>query len=614
MDTRKEKSPKRKKGMARLLQLTCYKRGLVILSCILSAISTVISFVPFIAIYFVLRELLAHLSDLSALDTAVMIRWGWVAAGSAVAAVAVNFGALMASHVAAFNTLYQLKLEFTNHIAKLPLGFHTQNSSGKLRKIADENIEKLESFIAHQLPDLAGSLAAPLCILVILFVVDWRLGLASLVPVVIGYIALAKGYGGKRAKFFVQKYNTSLEDMNNASVEYVRGISVVKAFNQTIFSFRKFYETIRHYTEYVYSYTISFKWPMAIFMVVINNIYLFIVPMAIWLSGSVTDYGTFALSVLFYILFSFAMTAPFMKLMYVSSGAMQVSEGISRLDEILDTPPLSETASPKHPRGHDVVFDKVSFSYNAEGEHEALRNVSFTAQEGQITALVGPSGSGKSTLAHLIPRFYDVDEGQLRIGGVDVREMAYEELMQQVSFVFQDVFLFKQSIFENIRIGSPHATRDEVEQAARAAQCHDFIEKLPKGYDTIIGAEGVHLSGGERQRLVIARAILKNTPIIVLDEATAFADPENEHRIQKAFEKLMRGKTVIIIAHRLATVRGADKIVVMDDGVVAETGRHDSLLAQKGRYARMWESYTSAIGWTITEKDRFAEKEVPAHA
>lgn len=606
-------NPARKTGMARLLELASRKKWLVILSCLLSVVSVVVSFIPFISIYFVLRELIPHINNLALLNSAAMVRWGWVAAGSAVAAVVLNFAALMASHVAAFSTLYDLKLEFTNHIAKLPLGFHTQHSSGKLRKIADENIEKLEGFIAHQLPDLAGSLAAPLVIFVILFVVDWRLGLASLVPIAISYVAMMAAYGGEGAKTFVDKYQTSLEEMNNASVEYVRGISVVKAFNQTVFSFRKFHDIIRSYTEYVYNYTVSFKKPMAVFMVAINNIYLFIVPVAIWLSGGVADYGQFALSVLFYVLFSFAITAPFMKLMYVSSGAMQVSEGIARLDEILDTSTLRETPTGQKPTGHAIAFENVNFSYNAEGEHEAIRNVSFRAREGQITALVGPSGSGKSTIAHLIPRFYDADSGHIRIGGVDVRDMPYDELMRQVSFVFQDVFLFKQSILENIRIGSPDATRQQAEQAARAAQCHDFIEKLPNGYDTVVGADGIHLSGGERQRLVIARAILRDAPIIVLDEATAFADPENEHKIQKAFEKLMRGKTVIIIAHRLATVRGAHNIVVIDDGQVAQQGTHDELLRTGGRYAKMWESYTSAIGWTITKSTQ-PVREVPAHA
>lgn len=367
----KTEAKKRKSGIARLLELAGGRRALVIVSCVLAVASTILSFIPFIAIYFVLRELIPHLGNLAALDGALMIRYGWIAAGGAVAAVAVNFGALMCSHVAAFNVLYDLKLSFTNHIARLPLGFHTENSSGKLRKIADDNIEKLEGFIAHQLPDLAGSLAAPLCILIILFSVDWRLGVASLVPVIISYVALMIAYGGKGAKVFVDKYQSSLEEMNNASVEYVRDISVVKAFNQTVFSFRKFHETIHSYTEYVYNYTRSFKRPMAVFMMVINNIYLFIVPVAILLAGGVADYGQFALSVLFYILFSFAITAPFMKLLYVSSGAMQVAEGISRLDTILDTPPLPDRTAGKIPQGHDVVFEDVSFSYNAEGEHEA---------------------------------------------------------------------------------------------------------------------------------------------------------------------------------------------------------------------------------------------------
>jgi ATP-binding cassette subfamily B protein len=392
--------------------------------------------------------------------------------------------------------------------------------------------------------------------------------------------------------------------MNNAAVEYVRGISVVKAFNQTIFSFRRFHETIKTYGTFVKNYTTSFETPMAFFMVIIGNVHLLLLPVIILLVGGAADYARFALAAVFYLIFSLALTTPFTKLLYVSSLGMMIADGVERMDKILDVPPLPETSTPMKAYGHSVTFENITFTYNDEDEAVALSDVSFTAGQGGITALVGPSGGGKSTLAHLIPRFYDVAEGAVKIGGVDIRDMSTDYLMSIVSFVFQDVFLFRQSIADNILIGNKNASRDDVVKAAKAAQCHDFIKKLPQGYDTVIEGKSIHLSGGERQRIVIARAILKDAPIIVLDEATAFADPENEQKIQLAFEKLMKDKTVIIIAHRLSTVRGADKIVVIDKGRAAEEGKHEELLAAGGRYSRMWEQYTSAMGWTLTRAEK----------
>jgi ATP-binding cassette subfamily B protein len=592
----------RKTGMARLWELALRKKALVITSCFLSVLSVALSFTPFIAVYYLIRELVIHFADPVGLNTPYMIRLGLLAAGGAAAAVFFNFIALMCSHVAAFTTLYDLKLEFTRHIAALPLGFHTENSTGKLRKIVDENIEKLEGFIAHQLPDLAGSFVMPVFTLVILFAFDWRLGLASFVPVVAAYLIQVISMSDKKAQVFVNKYQNSLEDMNNAAVEYVRGISVVKAFNQTIYSFRKFYAVIREYGEFVFKYTTSFEIPMTFFMVIINHVYLFLLPVIILFSGGAggsAEYAAFAMTALFYLIFSVSLSTPFTKLMYVSQNGKMILNSIERMDQVLDTPPLAETAVPKTADEYSVDFDRVTFTYNGEGESVALRDVSFTARQGEVTAMVGPSGSGKSTLAHLIPRFYEVTEGAVKIGGVDIRDMSSEYLMSLVSFVFQDVFLFKQSIIDNILIGNKDAGPDAAIAAAKAAQCHDFVEKLPQGYDTVIGTKNIHLSGGERQRIVIARAILKNAPIIVLDEATAFADPENEQKIQKSFEELMKNKTVIIIAHRLSTVRGADKIVVIDRGRLVEEGVHDTLVKARGRYSRMWEQYTGAMKWTL---------------
>ncbi len=591
-------------GMRRMWQLAFTKKGLALAACALSAISVAVSFAPFIAIYYIIRELVLHMGDLGGLDSGHMIRLGWLAGGTAIGAILLNFVALMCSHLAAFKTLYLLKLRFADHLASLSLGFHTENSTGKIRKVVDENIEKIEGFIAHQLPDIVGSFATPVVVLAILFVFDWRLGLATLVPIFLMY-ALQSVYMGKNAAKFIKIYQDSLEDMNNASVEYVRGISVVKAFGQTIYSFRKFYDSIKTYGDFALAYTKAFKNGFVLFLVILYNIYLFLLPVIIWIAGGVEDYPRFAMSALFYLIFSVAVTSPFLKLMYVSQKGRQIADGIERMDRVLREKPLPEAANPRPAEGFDIRFEGVRFSY---GVSEALTDVSFTARQGQITALVGPSGSGKSTIAHLIPRFYDVNAGGIRIGGVDIREMSGEYLMSIVSFVFQDVFLFQQSILDNIRVGNKLADREAVIAAAKAAQCHEFIERLPNGYDTVIGTNNVHLSGGERQRIVIARAILKDAPIIVLDEATAFADPENEQKIQRAFEHLMKDKTVIIIAHRLSTVRGADKILVIDGGRLVEEGRHDDLVGAGGRYAHMWAQYTTAMRWTITEK------EVKAHA
>ena len=587
-------------NMKRMWALAFTKKPLAVSSCILAVISTLVSFVPFIAIYYIIRELALNMNNPGGLDSGYIASLGWLAGGSAIAAIFLNFIALMCSHMAAFKTLYLLKVKFANHLASLSMGFHTENSTGKVRKIVDENIEKIEGFIAHQLPDIVGSFAAPVAILGILFFFDWRLGSATLVPIIILFI-LQGIYMGKNSAVFIKKYQDSLEDMNNSSVEYVRGISVVKAFSQTIYSFRKFYTSIKAYGDFALAYTKSFKTGFVMFMVILNNLYIALIPIIIWLSDGVEDYTKFAMSVLFYLIFSVAITAPFLKLMYVSQKSRQIADGIARMDKILDVQPLPEAKSPKTAGSFDIVFDNVSFSY---GESDALSNVSFTAKQNQVTALVGPSGSGKSTIAHLIPRFYDVGSGGIKIGGVDIKDMQSDYLMSIVSFVFQDVFLFQQSIIDNIKIGNKDATREEVIAAAKAAQCHEFIEKLPSGYDTVIGTNNIHLSGGEKQRIVIARAILKNAPILVLDEATAFADPENEHKIQLAFEQLMKNKTVIIIAHRLSTVRGADNIIVTDNGRVEEQGKHDTLVESGGRYSEMWKQYTSAMSWTMVKEGK----------
>lgn len=599
MEKEKLKTEKPKIGMARLMELAAAKKPLIICSAVLSALASIVSFVPFIAMYYIIREIMGVYPDFSSLDVQKTIGLGCIALGGVVGNVLLYFAALMFSHLAAFETLYELKVGFASHIAGLPLGFHLTFGSGKLRKVMDENIEKIEGFIAHQLPDIVASLVAPVVMLVILFLFDWRFGLASLCGIAIAFILQFTAYGNEGSKVMMDKYQSALEDMNNASVEYIRGVSVVKAFKQTVYSFRRLHETIKAYTGFVIPYTLSWENYMSGFATIINNIYLFLIPVGIWIGLNTTDYAAYAMTFIFYLLFVPSISSVMMKIMYVTSSGMQITGGVERMDQVLRREILPEPVYPKTCENSGIEFKKVSFSYDEDKKNAALVNVSFLAKQGEVTAIVGPSGSGKSTIAHMIPRFFDVGSGSIQIGGVDIREMKLDYLMEKVSFVFQDVFLFKQSILDNIRMGNQQATDQQVIAAAKAAQCHEFAERLPKGYDTVIGTRGVHLSGGERQRIAIARAIVKDSPIIVLDEATAFADPENEHLIQKAFEKLMQNKTVIIIAHRLSTIRSANKIIVMEKGRPVEQGTHEELIQRNGKYKGMWDMYTGSLTWKI---------------
>ena len=593
---------KPKTGLARCMELASKRKSLVFLAAVLSSLAAIASFVPYIAVYGMIRLVLADFPALARLITADVMACGWHARAGIPANILMYFLAIFASHLAAFGTLYDLKLLFADHITKIPLGYHLTIGSGRLRKIMDENIESVEGFIAHQFPDFVASVTAPVVMVIILLAVDWRFGLASLAGIILAFVAEFIGFGSSEMKENMGQYQKALEEMNNASVEYVRGMPVVKAFNQTASSFKKLKDAIAGYTEWVLKFSLGWQNCMPAFTTIINNVYLLLVPVGIWVGAHTDDFTSFAMTFLFYLLFVPAISGVLNKIMYISESFMQIDGNVARMDEILNIPEMPEPAHPQQPAGEDVAFRGVSFSYTSDTGEKALEDVSFTARQGQVTAIVGPSGSGKSTIANLISRFWDVSSGSITIGGVDIRDMAQADLMRHVSFVFQDTFLFKQSILDNIRMGNPSASEEQVIAAARAAQCHDFISRLPDGYHTVVGAKGVHLSGGERQRIAIARAIVKDAPIIVLDEATAFADPENEYLIQEAFEKLMQGKTVILIAHRLSTVRSADKIIVMEKGRLVEEGRHDQLVAAGGRYARMWSNYTQAIDWKISGK------------
>lgn len=604
---------KRKEGAggqswaARVIGFTGGGRWLIYLSMVLSALSSACSFVPFVAVYLVVADVIAVYPDFAALDAARMAGFGWLAIAGVAGNIGLYLAALLCAHSAAFDAEYNLKLQIAEHLARMPLGRLEALGTGRVSKVMDESVGAIEGFLAHSLPDMAAAFAAPVAIVVLLFVFDWRFGLAAVACVVAAFGVEAAGFSNKAITDKMQRHLVNQELMTNATVEYVRGMPVVKAFGQTAESFVRLSEAVRAYTDLALDVALFWQSLMPAFTAIINNAYLFVLPVGILLGAgpSGADFRAFALDFIFYLLFVPSIAGALNKMMYISEDSMIISSQLARIDEVLGVPalPVPAPGRARVPERFDVELDGVSFSYGPGGEGDAaplaLDGVSLAVPEGATCAIVGPSGAGKSTVASLVARFWDVSSGAVRIGGVDVRDMDPDALMGCVSLVFQDVHLFRTSMLENIRMARPGATREEVVEAARAAQADAFIRALPQGYDTVYGGEGVHLSGGEAQRVSIARAILADRPVVVLDEATAFSDPENEHLIQKAFERLMAGKTVIMIAHRLSTVVGADQIAVVDGGRVVERGRHGELLAAGGAYARMWERYTQALSWGI---------------
>lgn len=590
-----------KQGLPRLMELAMTKKAPMVSAIILSALATAASFIPYLAIYFVIREVVSVYPDFADMDVTKVLGYGGMALAGVLANVLLYTVSVALSHIAAYGTLYDLKISFVSHITKLPLGYHLNMGSGKLRKIMDDNIESLEGFIAHDLTNMVSAFVSPVVMLVLVFAVDWRFGLATFAGILGAFVVYGATSGGNKTKKLMEDYQASLEDMSNASVEYIRGISVVKAFRQTAFSFRRLHDSITNYTKTVIPYSLSQELMTASFTAALNAMYLFLIPVGILAGSRTEDYQTFASTFIFYLIFVPAAAAILMKVLYAMVNAMQVGGSVARFDEIMSEPEMQEAGQGKKPLSYEIAFENVSFSYNEDGA-AALKNVSFTAGQGEITAIAGASGGGKSTIASLIPRFYDVAEGAIKIGGVDIREMETSVLMDTVSFVFQDNFLFKQSIMDNIRMGRPEATEEEVIAAAKAAQCHGFISELPQGYQTIFGKGGVKLSGGQIQRIAIACAIVKNAPILVLDEATSFSDPENEHLIQQALMELMKDRTVIMIAHRLSTIQNAQKILVMDNGALIQSGRHEELLQQEGKYKTLWDNYTQALEWKIARE------------
>ena len=579
------------------------RKALLPVAIVLSALGGLAGLAPFVFIWLIVRELLSG-SDIGA-QTQV-ISYAWWAAGTAVGGVVLYFGALMCSHLAAFRVESNIRKSAMRRIVGMPLGFFDSNTTGRIRKIIDDNASITHSFLAHQLPDMAGTALVPLLAVVLIAAFDWRLGLACLVPVftAMGIMAYTMNTRGRE---FMRQYMNLLEQMNTEAVEYVRGIPVVKVFQQTVYSFKNFYRTIMQYNHTATRYTRLWERPMTLYTVIINSFAYFLVPVAVILTGMGEGVGTVLVNLILFVLVTPVFSECVMKSMYIGQAFAQADEAVRRLDGLTAYPTLKETAEPVQPATYGITFSNVTFAYPGT-DTDVLKNVTFTVQQGKRVALVGASGSGKTTIARLVPRFYDVDGGSVRIGGVDVRDISHKELMRTVSFVFQNPQLIKTTILENIVYGRPEATMEEVNRAVEMAQCREIIDRLPDGLDTVIGTEGTYLSGGERQRIALARAFLKDAPVIVLDEATAFADPENEHLMQAALRELTRGKTVITIAHRLTSVADADEILVIDNGRIAERGTHDTLLGMKGIYYNRWNEYCRAVNWTI-EKHRQPAKD-----
>ena len=577
---------------------------LTILGCILSGISTILSMLPFVCIWLVIRDLIQAFAagDISLATEST--HYAWMAVAFAVASILIYFIALNCTHLAAFRTATNMRKSAIHHIVTLPLGYFSQNASGRLRKIIDDNAGLTEGFLAHQLPDLTGAAVMPFAVIVLIFLFDWRLGICCLIPMGISVIFLKQMMGGDNAQF-MSKYMTALETMNKEAVEYIRGIPVVKVFQQTIYSFKNFHAAIEEYEKFASGYALKCRIPLTGFTVTLNGTFVLLIPVAMFILSGISGqaaYENIVLDFLFYSLFTPVCATMMNRIMFASEQLMAAKSAVSRVDEILQEKPLKEPEHPMIPTDASIVFSDVSFAYPGAKE-KALDHISFEVPARKTVALVGASGSGKSTAASLIPRFYDVQSGSVTVGGVDVRNIEKRELMKRVAFVFQNTHLFKDTLLNNIKAARPDATREEVLQAADEAQCKDIIDRLPNGLDTLVGTGGTYLSGGENQRIALARAILKDAPIIILDEATAFADAENEHQIQLAFERLTQNKTVLMIAHRLSTIQDADLILVFKDGQIAERGTHKELIAANGIYSSMWKDYRTSIAWKVGKED-----------
>lgn len=568
------------------------RKPLFPLALILSALSAIAGLVPFLLMWLIVREILSggDMTNIRIFDYSI----GAVLAS--VASVLLYFAALACSHLVAFRLEGDLRRFAMKKLMTAPLGFFDKNPTGKLRKIIDDNAAITHTFVAHQMPDISSTILIPVIALVMMFVFDWRLGLATLVP--IAYAIFILSTLGRKGTKFMERYMQSLEEMNSEAVEYVRGIPVVKVFQQTIYSFKNFYKTIETYHQMVTAYSNSWKVPYCIYTTLVNGFVLFLVPVAILIIGNGDDVKLTIVNMMIYVLVTPLFSQCVMRSMYLSNATNQAGIAIDRINDIARTKDLEVCENPVPMQGFDVEFKNVNFTYPGT-EAQVLHNISFAVPTGSTVALVGASGGGKSTVAKLLPRFFDVDSGEITIGGISVKQIDPKELMKNISFVFQNMRLFKMSILDNVRYGTPDATLEQVNKALDLAQCREIIDKLPNGIHTVIGSKGTYLSGGEQQRVVLARAILKNAPIVVLDEATAFADPENERLIQEALRKLAKGKTVLMIAHRLTSIVNADEILVVENGEIVERGTHNELIEKSGVYAKMWAEYQQSTTWTL---------------
>ena len=586
------------KGKGNLSVLMDYagrRSVLTYLSWALSAVSALTALVPFIFVWLIVREVIEANGNFAAVQGSLSV-YGWWAVGSALISMLVYFAALMCSHVAAFRVAGNMRKRAMRHIGALSVGFMNSLGSGRVRRIVNESSGATETYLAHQLPDMVGAFATPVGMIVLLFVFDWRLGLLSLIPTVLGFIIMSKMTGKDMARK-MKEYQSALENMNNEAVEYVRGVPVVKTFGQTVFSFKRFKGSIDSYHTWVVAYTKSLMWPMVAFTTAINCVFVPLIIAGLCFTAGGVD-GTFFLNLIFYIIFTPIISVTLIKVMFMSENNMIVSDALQRIDGILAIKPLPEPYAPQTPKDNSVTFENVTFAYEG-ADRNAIEGITLDVKAGETVALVGPSGGGKTTAAGLVARFWDASSGAVKVGGVNVKDIDRQTLNDTVAYVFQDSKLLKTSIYENVRMGRPSATREEVLAALHNAQCDDILNKFPHGVDTVIGSKGVYLSGGEQQRIAIARVMLKNAPVLVLDEATAFADPENEAAVQRAFERLANGRTVIMIAHRLTTVQNADKIYVLKDGKIAEEGTHARLMEQNGLYHDMYDEYRTSIAWKV---------------
>ena len=591
---------KRKTGLARLIEIAGTKRRLLIGAMLLAVITAIVQFVPIIAVYNILIELAEHALDPSLIDKAYIWLWSYITLGAFFAFGVLTFASLMLSHIAAFNILYEIRMQLVQKMVRLPLGFFSRRASGELKKIMSDDVERIELFIAHHIPDIVTALLFPLILVSYMFAVDWRLAIVVLAVLAMAFYVMGRMYTGKKIREVSKRYVETLGRMNASIVEYIRGIQVVKTFTESTNAYRKLNDDIKEYRKFANEVNVQYQPTYVGFLTILSSALLFIIPVAVWLLVGSASYATFVPVLLMFLFFGVAVFFPVLKLLWIGSFLNQNNMGVQKIDDILYMDEIEEPDIPRHPKDASVEFRNVSFAYDTT---PILKAISFISHPGTITALVGPSGAGKSTVAMLAARFWDVQSGEILIGGVPVKEIPTSVLMDNVAFVFQDNMLFFDTIEENIRMGNKTATFEEVARAACAAQCHEFIESLPNGYQTLVGEGGIYLSGGEAQRIALARAILKDSPIILLDEATAFADPENEGKILAAFSHLIKGKTVLVIAHRLSTITNADRILYVDKGVIAEQGTHEQLLALKGEYARMWETYNRAKRWTIGGKN-----------